>query len=478
MSAAPSTAAPDVHSGYVVDDIGRFAAAAVPADIPPAALTALKRNVLDGLGAAIAALEGELITGLRHHVGTVDGHPVATLIGGGRATLTQAMLVNSVLVRYVDQLDTYLTPGGLCHPADNLGAVLAAAESRDASGEEFLTALAVAYELGCRFSAQVPVMALGLNHALQLAISVAAAGGRLLGLDATRIAHAVAAAAVDNVSLSAVHSEPVSMWKGISPAVTAQRAVEAAALAAHGVTGPRGLFEGPNGLHQLFGQTVDLRLDDRDLGVAEHTHLKKYCALIHGQPVIESVLHLAAAHQLRPEQIDHVRLEVFQTAYDIAGGGRFGAKDVVVTKEQADYNLAYLTAAALLDGQVGPEQLREERIRRDDVQALMRRVEARPDDTLTAGYPGTTPVRVHLVLADGRELSREQTDHEGAPTRPLSWDRVVEKFSWLAEPFVDPGLARDIVDAVGGLEGIGVRELTGLLARVSPTPRRSRTRRL
>jgi hypothetical protein len=72
MSAAPPTTAPaagpTVDSGYVVDDIGRFAAAAGPADIPPAALTALKRNVLDGLGAAIAALEGELITGLRHEI--------------------------------------------------------------------------------------------------------------------------------------------------------------------------------------------------------------------------------------------------------------------------------------------------------------------------------------------------------------------------------------------------------------------------
>jgi 2-methylcitrate dehydratase len=36
------------------------------------------------------------------------------------------------------------------------------------------------------------------------------------------IAHAIAIAAVDNVSLAAVHPEPVSQWKGFSPGITAR----------------------------------------------------------------------------------------------------------------------------------------------------------------------------------------------------------------------------------------------------------------
>jgi 2-methylcitrate dehydratase len=459
---------------YLVDEIGRFTARAVLTDIPDNAAT-LKRNVLDSLGCALAALDGEIIHTLRQEAEQVGAHPVATLIGGGRAGVEQATLINSVLVRYVDLLDTYLTPGGLCHPADNLGAVLAVAEHQRATGSEFLLALAVAYELGCRFSAGVPVMALGLNHATQLALSSAAAAAKLMGLDEQRIAHAVSIATVDNVSLSAVHSEPVSQWKGISPGISAQRGVQAAALAGRGITGPRGLFEGPNGLHQLFNRTVELNLSDRSLNAAEQTYLKKYCALIHGQPVIETVLQLAEEHQLRAEHVTGVLLEVFQTAYDIAGGGKFGDKSQVTTKEQADYNLAYLTAVALLDGQVGPEQLREDRIRSHDVQRLMRRVRVRPDDELTAGYPRTAPVRVRITLADGRELSREQHDYEGARTRPLSWDRVVDKFHWLAEPYAGDGLRAEIIDAVNNLDRIAITELTALLARTDTTAQRPRT---
>ncbi len=462
---------------YVVEELGAFVRDAQLSAMSGDARAALKRNILDSVGCALAALDGEMVTVMRQQVGAVGGNPVSTLIGGGRTSADQAALLNSVLVRYVDLLDTYLTPGGLCHPADNFGAVLAVAEQVEASGADFMLALAIAYEVQCRFSAQVPVMGRGLNHALQLAMSAAAGSAKLLGLDANQTAHAIAIAAADNVSLSAIHSEPVSNWKGVSPGITAQRAVYTTGLAQRGITGPLGLFEGPNGLCQLFDQSIDLNLSNSSLEVVEQSYLKKYCCLIHGQPVIESVLTLAAQHHIDHDDIDRVRLDVFQTAYDIAGGGKFGDKNFPYTKEQADYNLKYLTAAALIDGQVGPEQLREHRIRAADVQELLQRVEVYPDDAFTRGYPRTTPVRVTVTTKRGRELIREQSDFEGAPTRPLSWDRVVEKFHWLSEPYADAELREQIVAAVHDIDSRPITELTTLLGRVSPTAARERTRR-
>jgi 2-methylcitrate dehydratase len=452
---------------YAVDALAEFVVAAEPADLPDDALMLLRRNVLDSVGCAIAALGGETVRVVRDQVESVGGQPRATLIGGGRSSVDQAALFNSVAVRYVDLLDTYLTPGGLCHPADNFGAMLAVAESAEASGAEFLLGLAVAYEVQSRFSASVPVMAHGLNHALQLAISVAAGAAKLLHLSAEQTANAIATAAADNVSLAAIHSEPVSNWKGISPGITAQRAVYTTALAQRGITGPRGIFEGPNGLERLFGQSIDLRLDDPTLGVVRDTYLKKYCALIHGQAPIETVLTLAGDHGIQHGDIASVEVEVFQTAYDIAGGGSFGSKNDPATKEQADYNLQYLLAAALIDGQVGPEQLQTERIRKSDVQELLNRINVRPDAALTARYPEATPVRITIKLRNGQELSREQDDFEGARSRPFTWDRTVEKLHWLAEQYADGGLRGAIVDTVGHLDEAPVSALTGLLAKVA-----------
>jgi 2-methylcitrate dehydratase len=395
-------------------------------------------------------------------------------VGGGRASVDQAAFFNTVLVRYPDLLDTYLTVGGLCHPADNFGAILAVAEHRNASGADFLLALAIAYEVQCRFSAEVPVMARGLNHALQLAMSVAAGSAKLLGLDDQQTANAIAASAADNVSLATVHAEPVSNWKGISPAMTGMRAVYATMLASRGVTGPRTLFDGPHGLAQLFGQPIDLHTANRGLTAVEQTYLKQYCALIHGQVVIDAVLAVRGANDLNGTDVAAVILEVFQGAYDFAGGGAYGSKDRPSTKEQADYNLKYLCAVALLDGGVGPEQLENQRVRRADVQELLARVEVTPAADLTADYPLRTAARVRVQTHDGREFGHQQSDYEGSPTQPLSWDRVVEKFHWLAEPFCDEGLRAEIVDAVERLDDNPITDLTGLLSAVSPEATRPR----
>ena len=408
----------------------------------------LKRNVLDSIACAVGALDGELIAPIRAHAEEFSGRPTATLIGGGRASVDQAAFFNAVLVRYPDLLDTFLTPGGLCHPADNFGAIFAVAEHVGASGSDFLLALAVAYEIQCRFSAQVPVMARGLNHALQLAMSAAAGSAKLLGFDSSPTASAIAASTVDNVSLAAVHAEPVSNWKGISPAITGMRAVYTTMLAGRGITGPTSAFRWsqrpratlrPNHRHAHGRPLVDRGRAD----VSQAVLLTDPRAGDHrcdaGDPRRSSPL---------GRDVASVTLEVFQGAYDFAGGGSYGDKDRPLTKEQADYNLKYLSAVALLDGQVGPEQLETERVRRADVQDLLSRVDVKPAPDLTAAYPERTSARMHVVLHDGRTLSREQSDFEGSPTRPMSWDRVVEKFDWLAEPFVDDALRSEIVSAV------------------------------
>lgn len=459
---------------YIVDKVADFVVDATSDDMTTEALAALKRNVLDTIACAIGALDGHLIPRIREHAEQFSGRPTASLVGGGRLSVDQAAFVNAVLVRYPDLLDTFLTPGGLCHPADNFGAVFAVAEHVGASGADFLLALAVAYEVQCRFSAQVPVMARGLNHALQLAMSVAAGAAKLLDFDAAHAADAIAASTADNVSLAALHAEPVSNWKGISPAITGMRAVYTAMLAGRGITGPKALFDGPNGLEQLFGQRIDMTTDDRSLNSVTQTYLKQYCSLIHGQAVIDATLALRDENAFTGRDVAGVTLEVFQGAYDFAGGGSYGDKSRPDTKEQADYNLKYLSAVALIDGQVGPEQVETKRVRQSDVQELLARVDVKAAPDLTEAYPERTSTRVHVALRDGREFQREQTDFEGSPTRPMSWERVVEKFHWLAEPFADAGLRDEIITAIDDLDSITVSEVAGLLLRVSREPRRRR----
>jgi 2-methylcitrate dehydratase len=448
--------------------IGTFAYEAAGHHLTPHSRRLFKRNILDSLGCAIAALPGTPFKALREQFDEYGRSGACSLIGGGTTSPDQAALYNSGLVRYVDLLDSYMSPGGLCHPGDNFGAILAAADHARASGEDFMIALAVAYEIACRITAIVPVMAKGFNHAIQLAISAAAGSGKLLDLDAAQIAHAIAIATVDNVSLTCVHSEPVSQWKGFSPGITGMRAVYSASLAKRGFTGPLRLFEGPNGLVRMFDQPLDVDWDDSRLEVIHQTVMKKYCSLIHGQPVLEATLDLKRKHGISSDEVDEVVCDIFQTGFDIAGGGSFGAKDDPQTKEQADYNLKYLIAAALLDDQVGPAQLEPARVQAADAQVLLRKVTVRPDAQVTAQYPQALNARVTIRCKDGRVLSQAHVGFEGGLDNPFTWERTVEKFHWLSEPYADEALRGQIVDLVSALDEHPIEALMQLLVKVSP----------
>ena len=452
-----------------VESIATFAAAARPEDLTPDIRQVFKRNILDSIGCAIAALPGPPFQALREQFEEYRAAGRCTLIGGGKTSVDQAALFNSGLVRYVDLLDSYMSPGGLCHPSDNFGTVLAAAEHAGASGEEFMLALAVPYEIQCRFTAVVPVMAKGFNHATQLAISAAASAGKLFGLTAAEIANAIAIATVDNVTLACVHAEPVSQWKGFSPGMTGMRAVYAASLAKRGFTGPTGLFEGPNGLERMFAQPIPVDWEDPSLTIVTQTVMKKYCSLIHGQPVLEAVLDIKRRNRLAAADVEHVRCDIFQTGFDIAGGGSFGSKDHPQTKEQGDYNLKYLIAAALLDDQVGPAQLEAVRIRAPDAQALPTRIEVHPDEQFTARYPQELGARITIRIKDQRVFVKEQHGYEGGVANPMSWDRTVEKFHWLSEAFADQDLRSRLIRAVQELDTTPLSDLMAPLAQVRPT---------
>jgi 2-methylcitrate dehydratase len=451
-----------------VQRIAAFAASAQPDHLTTELRRYYKRNILDCIGCAIAALPGNAFRAIREQCEEYRAPGRCTLIGGGKTSADQAAFFNSGLVRYVDLLDSYMSPGGLCHPGDNFGTILAAAEQAGASGEQFMLALAVAYEIGCRFTAAVPVMAKGLNHATQLAISAAAGAGKVLGLSADQIANAIAIATADNVSLACVHAEPVSQWKGFSPGMTGMRAVYAASLAKRGFTGPNYLFEGPNGLERLFRQSIAVDWESASLAHVTQTVLKKYCSLIHGQPVLEAVLDLKRREKLDASTIEHVRCDIFQSGFDLAGGGSFGSKDHPETKEQGDYNLKYLIAVALLDDQVGPAQLEQARIRAADTQALLARVEIRPDDEFTMRYPRELCARITVRRNDKRVLVKEQLGYEGSLGHPMSWERVIQKFHWLSEAYADEALRDSLVEAVTRLDTIPLAHLMELLGRVRP----------
>ena len=160
-----------------VEEMAQFVVEASPDDLSEAAREQLRIRVLDSLGCAIGAVEGEPVRMVRRHIAGFGCEGACTLIGGGRAAPDRAALYNGALVRYLEFNDSYVAKGETCHPSDNLAAVLATCEYAGSTGREALTALAIAYQVQCRLSDAAPVRAAGFDHTTQGSYAAAAARG-------------------------------------------------------------------------------------------------------------------------------------------------------------------------------------------------------------------------------------------------------------------------------------------------------------
>jgi 2-methylcitrate dehydratase len=207
----------------------------------------------------------------------------------------------------------------------------------------------------------------------------------------------------------------------------------------------------------------ELDWSKENLEAVRRTSVKKYNAEFHSQSALEGVLELRASHHVRPEEIKDIRIDIFDVAYNIIGGGEEGNKQQVRTKEEADHSLPYMVAVALLDGDVSPAQYAPQRIVREDVQSLLRKVTIRPDETLSKRFPAEMPCRITITLKDGQRLHIEKQDYEGFYTRPMSWEQARAKFERLATPFTNAKQRTAIVETVAHLETKDIAELTGVL---------------
>jgi 2-methylcitrate dehydratase len=131
-------------------------------------------------------------------------------------------------VRYLDFMDAYLRPDEVNHPCDNIMAVLAAAEDIGASGQDFVTAVCISFEIQNHLL-DLPTMRAGVNYTTPLAFSVAAGVSKILGLDTQHTANALAIAGVGAVSCAVIQAEPVSNWKGLASGESQARSVSSKA---------------------------------------------------------------------------------------------------------------------------------------------------------------------------------------------------------------------------------------------------------
>ena len=412
----------------------RYAAGVDAASLPPDVGHEVRRRILDSVGVATAAFDDDAPVAARAYAAGRASERGATIWGtADRADPEAAGFANGVAVRFLDFNDTYLSLEPL-HPSDVIPPLIALAEARGTAPRELLASIAVAYELGVNLCDAASLRARGWDHVNYIAIGVAAGAGRMLGLDAERIEHAISIATVPHAAMRQTRAGELSMWKGAAAANAARNALAAALLAEAGMTGPFHPFDGEMGfVTQLLGGET---FDDAPLaGMRDgapprrilDTYVKFWPVEYHAQSAVDAALRLREELGGSLDGVEHIHIDTFGASYQII------AKDPQKwdprTRETADHSLQYIVVAALEDGEVTQATFDLERIRRPEtLHRLQHEVSLDEDPELTAGYPEGIPNRIVVTRADGTQPACEVRHPRGHARNPMTDEELTAKF--------------------------------------------------
>ena len=431
----------------VAEDIGTWVEALRYEDLPPAVVEKAKRVLLDTIGCALGAVDAEPVRFAQQAVFLQGGHPQSTLIGLGRkVSCDQAAFLNGMAIRYLDFND-YAPPGG--HPSINVATALAVAEMRNLTGKDLLLGVTIGHEVHIRLQDATEGGSLSRGWDLgTIATNYASAAvaAKLLDLDASKIAHAMAIAGAHGNTLAEVRRGAMLSGGGMTPSkgtadpMSARNGTFAAFLAQEGMTYPLTILEGVYG----FGKKVtgELREDILRKRTGDFQILKSgtkmWPCFLHGQGPIAAAIEVHG-QGVNPEEIESITVLLNGSAYENQQAYNRGE---ITTREHADHSIPYVVARSLLDGNVSVEDFEENRFRDPRAIALVKKTTLRVEPALTIG------AYVEVRLRSGAAHRSEVPHPPGSIPNPASDAMLIEKFMSLAEKPLGRGRAESAAEAL------------------------------
>ncbi len=411
--------------------------------LPPEVVHEAKRALVDTVGCAIGGYESDARIIAERALQRLGGVAECTIVGSGqKVCCLSATLINGIMVRYLDYNDTYSIPikntevGS--HSSEIIPGALALAERNHISGQDFLAGVVAGYELcgrmvaGCR---EIPFAERGWNTDTRGAFVMPIVAGKLLGLTEEQVVNAVGISGAHGIVLGVLDApgEPYTMAKNTRFPLAAYNGLLGAFLAQEGFTGPERVLEGHRGfVEAVFQGDYHLEVLTRNDGQFRilDNRYKMFAAENTTQGHISCTLHLVRTHHLKPEDIDILYVRAGSRA--IAHTGDPG-KRYPHNKETADHSSWYLTAVAILEGEVGPRQYRSEKYTDPRVLELMDRVhlEALPefDRSPAAG-------EVEIRTKSGQTFTHRVLYPKGTVQNPMSDAELERKFCDIAAMYM------------------------------------------
>lgn len=429
-------------------------------ELPQSTIAAAKRAILDALGCAIAAQGCEPARIAGRVVPRGEGE--ATVIGeAGKSSVDRAVLMNGILVRYLDMMDVYWAKD-VCHPAENVPLALACVESVRGSGRTLIEAVVAGYEAQLRLTHTLSLEHMGMHHVAAAGIVSPLVIGKAWQLAPDIVEQAVAIAGCRQFTLQALSRGGLSMAKAIGYPWSAMSSVLATRLAQEGFTGPVDFID-------WLGDESPLKLAIDRKGLAhdgtyliERVSFKQYPVQFELQTPGEIAIGLSARIRTSASAIESVEIQVPPvTVGRTADPAKFKPKN----RETADHSLPVCVAMGLLDGKLTAAQFEHDRWAAAEIAALVARTRVVANEAYATRFPRGRPAQISVRLANGETLSEFQDVPSGDVERPMDDAAIEAKFLANASVVIDEARAAQIAAQVWALDRIErIEDLTRLLA--------------
>jgi 2-methylcitrate dehydratase PrpD len=397
------------------------------------------RTFVNWLGCAIGGSHHEGMDIALAALAPMAGAAQASVLGRSeRLDILHAALLNGISSHMFDFDDTHLKT--VIHPAGPVcSAILALAEHRPVSGEDFVHALVLGVEVECRIGNSVYPNHYDTGwHITGTAgvMGAAAACGKLLGLNEQQMVWALGIAATQSSGLREMFG---TMCKPFHPGNAAKNGLMSALLAEKNFTSSNRGIEAPRGFAHVLSTKFDPSEIIDGLGSTFEIDLNTYkpfaCGIVI-HPIIDACVQLRNEHKLTGDEIESVLAKVHPLVLELTG------KKTPQTGLEGKFSVYHSAAAGFIYGAAGEREYSDAVVRDTKVVALRDKVTAVVDSTM---HEDQTLVEVRLK--DGRTLSKYVEAAIGSLKRPQTDADLEAKFRGLAEDV----LPKAQVDKVLGL---------------------------
>ena len=430
-------------------------------DIPPEVVHQTKRLVLDTLGCAIGGYSSDASRIMQKLIVELDGPKEATVVGSGlRTSCLNATLANGVMVRCLDYNDAVVmdTETGQrmgYHPSEVIPGILALGERQHLTGKEILAAIVLGYDLSYRFLEAVfePEMERrGWNGDTRGAYIMPLVAGKLLGLNEAQLANAMGISGSCHAVLGILDAdaEEYTMTKNLRFASMAHAGILSALMAQKGFTGPARVIEGQHGFIELVlkGEYDIAKLTNSKrrftvLGSSFKSVVADYST--HGH--VTATLTLVRENHIRPEDIAQVRVKTSTRCARHTGDP---VKKYPKNREAADHSSYYLTAIAIIDRRLTPDQFSPKKYSDPRVHKLIEKVVFEGDKAIDEMFfcAGSS----EIIMKDGRTYRCVVKYPKGHPQNPMTDEEIVDKFRNMATRYMSERQINRIVQTVFDLD--------------------------